>query len=264
MPDDHDLDALLASATRALRERRAVAPAPAPADASARETIKSATLLESLRLDPGTGASGTPLLVERAGTSKLAPVRINPDLRAAFVEKPASAAAAAAQASSLKPAPPSKAAASSSSAIETISIRHVDDTPPAELELSEKEKKKLQKATAGPGWFGMVSTDLTDEVRRDLHILRNRAALDPKRHYKRESSKTLPKVFQIGTIVEVPTDFYSGRLTKRERKQTIVEELLTDAKAKAFMKRKTSEIREKSNNFTRRKEGVFKKKRKDR
>lgn len=33
---------------------------------------------------------------------------------------------------------------------------------------------------------------------------------------------------QVGTVVESPLDFFSGRLTKKERKATIAEELLSD------------------------------------
>ena len=33
---------------------------------------------------------------------------------------------------------------------------------------------------------------------------------------------------QVGTVVESATDFYSGRLTKKERKATIADELLSD------------------------------------
>ncbi|KAI8921474.1 Fcf2 pre-rRNA processing-domain-containing protein [Entophlyctis helioformis] len=114
--------------------------------------------------------------------------------------------------------------------------------------------------SAGKGWFGMVSTDMTDEVKRDLHILRSRGALDPKRHYKKDDSKDLPKVFQIGTVVEGAGEYYAGRLSKSARKQTIVDELLADTKAKGYMKKKMGEIFVKRNNFTRRKAGsVFKK-----
>ncbi|EGF77624.1 hypothetical protein BATDEDRAFT_13703 [Batrachochytrium dendrobatidis JAM81] len=121
----------------------------------------------------------------------------------------------------------------------------------------------MEKTTAGPGWFDMVSAELTDEVKRDLHILRSRAALDPKRHYKRDNSKEFPKVFQFGTIIEGPTEFYSSRLTNKERKQTIVDELLSDAKTKAYMKRRTAEVHEKKNNFTRSKGSSHKKQRKN-
>lgn len=35
---------------------------------------------------------------------------------------------------------------------------------------------------------------------------------------------------QIGTVIEGPTEYFSGRLTKKQRKQTIVDEILADRK----------------------------------
>jgi hypothetical protein len=54
-----------------------------------------------------------------------------------------------------------------------------------------------------------------------------RSILDPKRHYKKESGKAQPpKYSQVGTIIEGPTEFFSGRIIKRDRKKTFVEEAL--------------------------------------
>jgi hypothetical protein len=39
-----------------------------------------------------------------------------------------------------------------------------------------------------------------------------RGALDPKAHYKKLDSTKFPKYFQMGTVVEGPTDYYSGAL----------------------------------------------------
>ena len=39
---------------------------------------------------------------------------------------------------------------------------------------------------------------------------------------------------QIGTIVDSPLDYYTGRLTKRERKTSIAEEFLSDQKSSAY------------------------------
>ena len=36
----------------------------------------------------------------------------------------------------------------------------------------------------------------------------------------------------MGTIVDNPIDFYSDRVPKKQRKQTILEELIEDAKVK--------------------------------
>lgn len=92
-----------------------------------------------------------------------------------------------------------------------------------------KERKKKAEETAGPEWFNMPKTELTDEVKRDMQILKMRKVLDTKHHYKREDSKKFPKYFQMGTIVEGSHEFYSSRVTKKDRKRTMVDELLADS-----------------------------------
>jgi hypothetical protein len=46
--------------------------------------------------------------------------------------------------------------------------------------------------------------------------------------------------------VESPTDFFSARIKRKDRKGTIVQELLTDQKSRDYFKRKYNEIQEES------------------
>merc|ERR1712106_501169 len=82
----------------------------------------------------------------------------------------------------------------------------------------------------------------TEERQRDLELLQMRGVLDPKRFYKKNASDTLPKYYQIGTIVDSAADFYTDRVPQKDRKQTMVDELLADAEFKKFQKRKYVEI----------------------
>jgi hypothetical protein len=50
----------------------------------------------------------------------------------------------------------------------------------------------------------------------------------------------------MGTIVESPTEFFSARIKKKDRKETIVEELLADQKTRDYFKRRYNEIQDKS------------------
>ena len=43
-------------------------------------------------------------------------------------------------------------------------------------------------------------------------MLRLSGAFDPKRFYKSMDNSKFPKYFQMGTVVEGPTDFFSGAL----------------------------------------------------
>jgi hypothetical protein len=53
-----------------------------------------------------------------------------------------------------------------------------------------------------------------------------RSVLDPKRMYRRQGKFKVPEYSQVGVVVEGPTEFYSGRIDKKQRKQTFVEEVL--------------------------------------
>ncbi|RLV95032.1 rRNA-processing protein FCF2 [Spathaspora sp. JA1] len=96
------------------------------------------------------------------------------------------------------------------------------------------------KDTTDGRWFNMKQPELTPEINRDLQIIKQRSALDPKRHYKKDNWK-IPKYFQMGTIVEGNTEFYT-RLNKKQRGNTLVQEILNDDDTKKYFKRKYSEI----------------------
>ncbi|XP_013783948.1 deoxynucleotidyltransferase terminal-interacting protein 2-like [Limulus polyphemus] len=106
----------------------------------------------------------------------------------------------------------------------------------------KKQRREERKKSKGSKWYNLPATELTDEIKNDLQVIQFRKALDPKRFYKKNDLKTLPKYFQIGTIVESPADFYHSRVPKKERKRTIVEELLADAEFKKYNKKKYAEI----------------------
>lgn len=92
----------------------------------------------------------------------------------------------------------------------------------------------------------MPAPVVTPELKQDLQLLKLRNVIDPKRHYKKSDtkSKTLPKYFQVGTIVESASEFFSARLTKKERKNRIADELLSDGSLAQYRKRKVREIEE--------------------
>ena len=51
--------------------------------------------------------------------------------------------------------------------------------------------------TAGAKWFNMPAPDITPEIKRDLQLLKLRNVLDPKRFYKKDTDRKLPKYFQV-------------------------------------------------------------------
>lgn len=103
---------------------------------------------------------------------------------------------------------------------------------------------KREKATAGSDWYDLPRTDLTPELKRDLQLLQLRSVLDPHRHYKKDTGRKnqIPEFSQVGTIIEGPTEFFSSRLTNKERKRTFVEEILAGEKANSRFKSKYNVI----------------------
>ncbi|EQL03870.1 hypothetical protein G6O67_005675 [Ophiocordyceps sinensis] len=81
-----------------------------------------------------------------------------------------------------------------------------------------------KKDTAGPNWFNLPKTLLTPELRRDWQILRMRGLLDPK-HHKKAIPSAPPAYSQVGEIVPGPADPRGARLTRRERRRTIFEQV---------------------------------------
>lgn len=101
-----------------------------------------------------------------------------------------------------------------------------------------------KKATAGADWYNLPRTVLTPELKRDLQLLRMRSTLDPKRFYKKENAKKnqVPEYSQVGTVIEGPTEFFSARLSNKERKRTLVEEVLAGEKTTQRFKSKYRDI----------------------
>ena len=116
--------------------------------------------------------------------------------------------------------------------------------PPNNPTALNKLLRKQLKDTTGSNWFDMAAPVVTPELKYDLQLLKLRSVIDPKRHYKKNDtkSKTLPKYFQVGTVVESSLDFFSARLTKKERKRSIADELLSDGSLAQYRKRKVREI----------------------
>nr|CAG4652269.1 EOG090X0GO7 [Triops cancriformis] len=115
--------------------------------------------------------------------------------------------------------------------------------PYQEAKKREKiEKRKEREKTKGKSWYDLPATEMTEERKRDLEILQMRSVLDTKQFYKKNDLKVLPKYFQIGKVVDSPVDFYASRIPRKERKRTLVDELMADAKFQNMNKKKYAEI----------------------
>ncbi|XP_034439432.1 deoxynucleotidyltransferase terminal-interacting protein 2 isoform X2 [Hippoglossus hippoglossus] len=119
-----------------------------------------------------------------------------------------------------------------------------DAVPPySESKQAVKLKNRAERAKCtGDAWFNMKAPELTQELKGDLQVLKMRSTMDPKRFYKKNDRDGFPKYFQVGTVVDSPVDFYHSRVPKKERKRTMVEELLADAEFRHQNKKKYQQI----------------------
>ncbi|XP_072295609.1 deoxynucleotidyltransferase terminal-interacting protein 2 [Eucyclogobius newberryi] len=119
-----------------------------------------------------------------------------------------------------------------------------DAVPPYnESKQALKLKRRAERAkTSGDAWFNVKAPEITQELKGDLQLLKMRGSMDPKRFYKKNDRDGFPKYFQMGTVVDSPVDFYHSRLSKKNRKRTMVEELLADAEFRQKNKKKFQTI----------------------
>ncbi len=110
----------------------------------------------------------------------------------------------------------------------------------------EKSRSLAEPKTSGSKWFNLPAPILTPELKQDLRLMNLRGYLDPKHFMKRVSRQRqkapFPKYFQVGTVVNGPADFYSGRLAHAERAETFAETILKDQNQKNYLKRKFVEV----------------------
>ncbi|KAK5942185.1 dTDP-fucopyranose mutase [Knufia obscura] len=110
---------------------------------------------------------------------------------------------------------------------------------------SDTNKKVNDQTDAGSEWFNLPKTELTTALKRDLQLIEMRNVLDPHRHYKKNSRKgKVPTFSQVGTVIEGPTEWYSGRINRKDRTKNFVEaEMRNEAQTGRF-KRKYGEIQD--------------------
>jgi hypothetical protein len=60
--------------------------------------------------------------------------------------------------------------------------------------------------------------------------------------YKRQGKFKIPEYSQVGTIVEGPTDFFGGRLNRKERNESFVKEVMSKEGKDGRFKRKYDEL----------------------
>ncbi|KAJ1984981.1 rrna-processing protein fcf2 [Dimargaris verticillata] len=112
-------------------------------------------------------------------------------------------------------------------------------------DLFNLQQPKTTKPQA-PKWSDIVTPEMTPAIKRDLLALKYRNDLNPHHSYKGDSYREeIPESFQIGTVVEAPHEFYSARMTRKERKPTLADQLISSVEARQSIKRRYEKMKQK-------------------
>jgi hypothetical protein len=135
---------------------------------------------------------------------------------------------------------------------EQASKKLLEQVKKAEVKVVPKEQKQKKAdigAAASSEWFGIKSMANQPGAREAIELLRMRGYMDSKKFFKKDTKLEkgiLPQVFQLGTVVAGAHEFYSSRLSKKERAPSIVDEILRDKNRVQFVKRKFEDVRQKN------------------
>ena len=88
----------------------------------------------------------------------------------------------------------------------------------------------------------MPAQELSEEMKDAIKAIQLRSFVNPKKFFKKNELTKFPKFFQVGTVIEGSTDFKDKRLTKRERKNHVIDELLEEDENLQYSKGKFKEI----------------------
>lgn len=122
-------------------------------------------------------------------------------------------------------------------------IRKIDDSVDSVLPRKNEKTitdRRLIKEARSKEWFKITKPEMTEDLKRDLLVLKNRKYLDPKRFYKGEKWE-IPENFQVGEIVEGVGE-YGGRMKRKQRGETIVDELLKNKESNEWFNKTYSAI----------------------
>lgn len=122
-------------------------------------------------------------------------------------------------------------------------VQRIDDSVESVLpDLNKKTitDRRLIKEQNSEKWFALPKVEMTDDIKRDLLVIKNRKYLDPKRFYRGEKWE-IPENFHMGEIVEGVGE-YGGKMKRKQKGQSLVEELLKDEKTSEWFGKTYNEI----------------------
>ena len=202
--------------------------------------------------DGDAAAASSPAAAAAAAANEDAPVDIDGLVDSAFAVFEQGLGTQGAQAVKLgADAPRANHGANSQALIAQMDAAEVEDamsrTVLDGIERPGGELGQRKKPAAAPGFFDFRSTELTEEVRHDLEVIKMRTFINPKKHYKGQDHKWAPKKFQVGTVIVPAHEYYSAGMSKKELRRGALEGFKRDTATGGYVKRKFLEVQQKKN-----------------
>mmetsp|Transcript_92138 Transcript_92138/g.168966 ORF Transcript_92138/g.168966 Transcript_92138/m.168966 type:complete len:257 (-) Transcript_92138:45-815(-) len=120
-------------------------------------------------------------------------------------------------------------------------VRGAPARPLDDSKLRRKERKQAQEEQL-KGWFGMQKQQLTPELEKELKALKLRGSVDPKRFYKANDSKELPKYFHVAYEVGGGLAPAGEKPVAQKRGRSFLDEILHDSKVSEYTYKRLSEV----------------------
>ncbi|EME26606.1 rRNA-processing protein fcf2 [Galdieria sulphuraria] len=114
----------------------------------------------------------------------------------------------------------------------------------ATFNQEQQREMKKKRETLGRDWFNMPAIPSNDiETQKAVKLLHLRRFIYPNRFYKSlGTEKSSHRFYQVGTVQDQPEEFFSNRLPRKERKNTFVEEFLSDPDLRTRTKERFKKI----------------------
>jgi hypothetical protein len=104
------------------------------------------------------------------------------------------------------------------------------------LPTSWSHVKGTKKEITTPSSFG-YDPNKEESLKSDIHVLRNRQYWNRQTFYKKadrslQSSNRISQRFQMGTVLEGTGEFFSSRISKKQRQETMMQEIMMESDVK--------------------------------
>merc|ERR1711892_12139 len=105
-----------------------------------------------------------------------------------------------------------------------------------------KEAAAKKKETAGKRWFDMGRVEMDEQMKNDVKLLKYRQVWESSTKAKKSDRRGAAPFFQVGTIMDSAENFYSSRLTKKQRGATLVDQLMADVDFRRTQRKKKAKM----------------------